>query len=170
VREKLYACSFCRYQFSVDLSSALPYAEVYPLEFALTNFIYWHSRESAHIIVLQDHDDIFGTSAMYCNREVLIAPYPTMAEEEKAPILKAYDSMGLMMQVSDKFFEKYPKAAKFATISQLVRNTRSSADIDVYSILDSQTRNDKARFERDPDAWSEADLPTPCKMVKSHTP
>jgi hypothetical protein len=143
---------------------------VYPLEFALTNFIYWHSRESSLIVVLQDRADIFGTSALYCKREVLIAPYPAMPEEAKAPILKAYDTMAQLMYVSDKFFDKYPPAAKFATLSQLVRNTRSSADIDVYSILDSQTRDDKTRFERNVSAWAEADLPTPCKMVNSRTP
>jgi hypothetical protein len=164
-----YTCitHFHSYHFSVDLSAALPHAEEYPMEFAFSNFIYWHSRKEDVILIVADREDLFGTTAMYCNRRVLIAPYPDLDVDDEdnvdaKAIEKAYRTMAALIRRKSSHFDGYCADAAFATISQLTRNVRSSL-IDVNTILMSQTCDLKKRYLSS--GLMNADLSTPCKMV-----
>jgi hypothetical protein len=161
-----------RYHFSLNLSLAMPEATEFPLEFVFANFLYWHSRADDVILVLQDDEDVFGITAMYCQRKVLIAPLHVAThmgtpEHERKCIDKAYTTMAILMKQQSKFFN-YKSDAAFATIVQLVKNTRAHPTIDALAILHSQTQRDDLRFLRK--HWEEADLITPCQMVhNTHT-
>lgn len=161
------------YKYSLDISSSLPHAEEYPLEFAFTNFIYWHTRINDAMLILQDVDDIFGTTALYCNRRVLVAPLSSTlvdAEDEGEAKLetdatfKGYKAMSVFRsQGGSKFFDGYPSDALFATMSRLVRNMRKSR-VESQGILFSQTAGDKYRWKRK--NFPNLDLETPCELVK----
>jgi hypothetical protein len=154
------------YHFAVDISAALPTAEEYPMEFAFSNFIYWHSRKDDVILILGDREDLFGTTALYCSRRVLIAPFPDVDEDDAGAIEKAYRTMASLMRRKETHFSGYAEDAAFATISRLARNVRSST-IDVNAILMSQTMEPRRRFVDQ--LVGERDLITPCKMVRTFT-
>jgi hypothetical protein len=162
------------YAFSLDLSSVLPHADEYPLEFAFTNFIYWHTRRDDVVLVIRDNENLFGTTALYCGRRIVIMEYENAEVLQgksdsgfaNASTKKAYDTMSFMMS-GDTFFNQYPTGAKFATISRLVRNTRNSL-VDGPGILHSQTISDTKRFKRS-ESFERADLITPCRLVLTRT-
>jgi hypothetical protein len=155
------------YHFSLDLSGAMPHADEFPLEFAFSNFLYWHSRRGNVLVVLNDTLDLFGCAALYCGRRVLtVAQFADDAVANQASV-KAYTTMALLMSDLGKaYFLEYPADAKFATLSRLVRNTRTSL-VDAPAILHSQTMADKVRFGRQ--GYHQADLATPCRLV-GHSP
>jgi hypothetical protein len=160
-----------RYHFSLNISLALPDATEFPVEFAFANFLYWHSREDDVILVLQDDYDVFGTTALYCGRRVLIAPLHVQANmaspaDELRFIHKAYETMAILKKQKKAYFVNYKADAAFATISQLVKNTRCHPSIDGLTILTSQTQDEGLRFQRT--EWLAQDMATPCKMVQ-HT-
>ena len=150
------------FHFTVDLSAALVHAEEYPMEFAFSNFLYWWTRKEDVIMVLQDREDLFGTTALYCNRRVIVTPVPAAEEDEVNAIDKAYTTMAYLLQDA-MAFESYPQDAKFATMSRLVRNTRKSK-IDGLRILESQTECLARRFKH-MDMCTHGDLITPCTLV-----
>ena len=141
------------------------------MEFAFANFLYWHSREHDVILVLQDEYDVFGTTALYCGRRVLIAPLHVQAnmgkpDDELGFIHRAYETMAILTKQKSAFFVNYKPDAAFATIAQLVKNTRCHPTIDGLTILTSQTQDENLRFQRTD--WLAQDMATPCKMVQ-HT-
>jgi hypothetical protein len=150
----------------------MPEATEFPLEFAFANFLYWHSRADNVILVLQDGDDVFGTTAMYCGRRVLLAPLQAglmgTPDVENAFSDKAYSTMAILKKQRKKYFNNYKSDAAFATIAQLVKNTRCHPTIDALAILQSQTVEEDLRFLRKD--WESADMATPCKMVHTSAP
>jgi hypothetical protein len=111
------------YRYSLDISAALPHAEEFPLEFALTNFLYWHTREQDVVMVLQDAEDVFGCAAMYCRRRVLAVSLQNSVDDNHRK--KAYTTMALLLvHDADAFFAHYPADAKFATFTVKNNNAR----------------------------------------------
>jgi hypothetical protein len=157
-------------RFSLDISSCLPQSTSYPTEMALTNFLYWHTRTKDYILVLHDQDDLFGTTAVYSGRVVLLAPFNEVNDDAAQALQleqtsKAYKTLGLLTTEKGlAFFGSYPSDALFATISLLVRNTRASK-VTAVGILFSQTKSLSARFKRTKEYFDEADYNTPCRMV-----
>jgi hypothetical protein len=157
------------FRYSLNLSNTLPHADRYPMEMAFTNFLYWHTRKNDVVLVLGDKDDIFGTTAAYCGRRVLIAPFHETGDnddtaDELLRITTAYVTLGTLVTHGGMgFFQNYPQDALFATISMLVRNMRDSL-VDATGILFSQTAGFAERFTRTTD-FVTADLATPCEMV-----
>jgi hypothetical protein len=146
------------YHFSLNLSSVMPYAEEYPMEFAFANFIYWHSREGDVILIHEDAEDVFGTAALFCGRRVIKA-----SRADNAPIAKAYTTMSYLLTAEGHTsFNAYSGQAKFATMAQVTRNTRTSA-ADACSILHSQTVDEVLRYKKK--NYEFADYTTPCTMV-----
>ena len=136
------------YHFALNLSTSLPHAGEFPLEFGIANYLYWHSRPTDIVLVLNDDLDLFGTTALYCERRVVMAPVwpPNTAPVHNLPlIMKAYETMALLSSgPSGAFWSQYPADAKFATVSRLTRNTRGSA-VTAQGILRSQTAAEKER-------------------------
>ena len=156
------------YHYSVDMSTVLPHATTYPVNFAITNFLYWHSRKGDVVLVLGDGDDIFGSTALYCGRRVVVALVQSLSPVDPAPCLKAYKTMALLMSEGGAaYFLGYTRAVKFATISRLLRNTRESL-VDAAGILHSQETSVTKRWKRTTAQCALADLTTPCRMVHTH--
>jgi hypothetical protein len=158
------------YSFSLDLSVSLPFATEYPWQFAFSNFLYWHTRREDVILVLRDVEDLFGTTAVYCGRKVVMAPCFGAAVDGKEKELqaayskKAYTTLGVLINKSGlDYFRNYPQDALFATLCLLVRNTRTSKVLG-QGILFSQTQSEQKRFKSGRD-YHDADLATPCRKV-----
>jgi hypothetical protein len=117
------------------------------------------------ILVLGDDEDLFGTSALFCKRLVVIAPLPAVEETAGNARVKAYETMASLLRNKDIYFQGYKVDAQFATILRLVRNVRESV-VDALAIMMSQTAEDNKRFKATD--WINADLRTPCLMVHVH--